>query len=73
MAMIAEQSETLGRDVQPAVLLRHKWQAEIERAVDKVKMEVVAGVCFAFLRDRGYCLLAIYAESNIIVRDGFLV
>jgi len=41
--MVEKQSVTIGRDVQLAVLLRHKWQAEIERAVDKVKLGVVPG------------------------------
>ena len=33
-----EQSTTIGSDAQLAALLRRKWQAEIERAVDKVKL-----------------------------------
>jgi len=41
--MVEKQSVTIGRDAQLAVLLRHKWQAEIERAVDKVKLGVVPG------------------------------
>ena len=41
MAMAEEQSETVGRDAQLAMLLRHKWHAEIERAIDKVKMSAV--------------------------------
>ena len=41
IAMVKEQSKTIGRDAQLAILLRHKWQAEIERAVDKVKLSVV--------------------------------
>ena len=41
--MVEEQSE-IGRDAQLAMLLRHKWQAEIERAVDKVKLGVVPGI-----------------------------
>jgi hypothetical protein len=36
--MAEEQSEIIGRDAQIAMLLHHKWRAEIERAVDKVKM-----------------------------------
>ena len=40
--MVEKQSE-FGRDAQLAILLRHKWQAEIEKAVDKVKMGVVPG------------------------------
>jgi len=43
IAMVKEQSKTIGRDTQLAMLLRHKWQAEIERAVDKVKLGVVPG------------------------------
>ena len=39
--MVEKQSETLGRDAQLATLLQYKWQAEIEKAVDKVKMGVV--------------------------------
>jgi hypothetical protein len=35
--MVEKQSE-IGRDAQLALLLQHKWQAEIERAVDKVKL-----------------------------------
>ncbi|MHC4072165.1 MAG: hypothetical protein ACYSWW_17415 [Planctomycetota bacterium] len=38
--MVEKQSE-IGRDAQLATLLQHKWQAEIKRAVDKVKMGVV--------------------------------
>ena len=37
--MVEEQSE-IGRDAQLAMLLRHKWRVEIERAVDKVKLGV---------------------------------
>jgi len=43
IAMVKEQSKTIGRDAQLAILLRHKWLAEIERAVDKVKLGVVPG------------------------------
>ena len=39
--MAEEQLETVGPDAKLAMLLRHKWQAEIERAVDKVKLGVV--------------------------------
>ncbi len=38
--MVEKQSE-IGRDAQLAVLLRHKWYAEIERAVDKVRLGVI--------------------------------
>ena len=38
--MVEKQSE-IGRDAQLAMLLPHKWQAEIEKAVDNVKMGVV--------------------------------
>jgi hypothetical protein len=38
IAMIEKQSATVSRDAQLAMLLRHKWQAEIEKAVDKVKL-----------------------------------
>jgi len=41
MVMIEKQSE-IGRDPQLAMLLRHKWQAEIEKAVDKVKLGAVS-------------------------------
>ena len=41
IAMVEEQSETVGRDAQLAMLLWHKWRAEIEKAVDKVKMGAV--------------------------------
>lgn len=40
--MVEKQSK-IGRDAQLAMLLQHKWQAEIERAVDKVKLGVVPG------------------------------
>ncbi|MFC1636448.1 hypothetical protein ACFL5Z_16585 [Planctomycetota bacterium] len=39
--MVEKQSE-FGRDAQLSMLLRHKWQAEIEKAVDKVKLGVVS-------------------------------
>jgi hypothetical protein len=39
--MIEKRSATIGRDAQLAMLLRHKWQTEIERAVDKVKLGVI--------------------------------
>jgi len=42
IAMVEKQSE-IGRDAQLAFLLQHKWHAEIERAVDKVKLGVVPG------------------------------
>ncbi len=38
--MIEKQSE-ICRDAQSAVLLQRKWQAEIERAVDKVKLGAI--------------------------------
>ena len=41
IAMVEKQSATIGRDAQLAMLLRHKWQAEIERAVDKVKLGLI--------------------------------
>jgi len=40
--MVEKQSE-IGRDAQLALLLQHKWQAEIEQAVVKVKLGVVPG------------------------------
>jgi len=40
--MVEKQSE-IGRDAQQSVLLQPKWQAGIERAVDKVKMGIVQG------------------------------
>ncbi len=36
-----EQSITIGSDAQLAALLRRKWQAEIERAIDKVKFGTI--------------------------------
>ena len=39
IAMVEKQSE-IGRDAQLAMLLRYKWQAEIERAVDKLKLGI---------------------------------
>ncbi len=41
ISMVEEQSETIGRDAQLAMLLHHKWQAEIEKAVDDVKLGTV--------------------------------
>jgi len=38
--MVEEQSANIGRDAQLAMLQQDKWQAEIERAVDKVKLAV---------------------------------
>jgi len=40
--MVEKQSE-FGRDTRLAKLLRYKWLAEIERAVDKVKLGIVTG------------------------------
>ena len=40
--MVEKQSE-IGRDAQLAILMRHKWYTEIERAVDKVKLGVFPG------------------------------
>ena len=40
---MVEKQTAIGRDAQLAILLRHKWYAEIERAVDKVKLGVVPG------------------------------
>ena len=40
--MVEKQSE-IGRDARLAMLMRHKWLAEIERAVDKVELGVVPG------------------------------
>ena len=39
--MVMVESKTMGRDAQLALILRHKWQAEIERVVDKVKLGAV--------------------------------
>ena len=41
--MVEEMSQITGRDAQLAMLLQHKWQAEIEKVVDKVKMGVIPG------------------------------
>jgi hypothetical protein len=38
--MVETESE-IGRDAQLAMLLGHKWQAEIEKAVNKVKLGIV--------------------------------
>lgn len=38
--MVEKKSE-IGRDTQLAMLLWDKWEAEIERAVDKVKLGVI--------------------------------
>jgi hypothetical protein len=35
------EKQEIGRDGQFTVLLQHKWQAEIERAVDKVKLGAI--------------------------------
>ena len=40
--MIGKQSATISRDAKSAVLLRHKCQAEIEKAIDKVKLGAVS-------------------------------
>jgi len=40
--MVEKQSE-IGRDAHLAMLMQHKWQAEIKSAVDKVKLGVVPG------------------------------
>jgi hypothetical protein len=39
--MANRRSEISGRDAQLAILLRHKWKAQIERAIDKVKLGIV--------------------------------
>jgi len=39
--MIEKQSATTNRDAWLAILIRHRWLAEIEKAVDKVKMGVI--------------------------------
>ena len=41
MKIVEKMSQTIERDAQFATLLQHKWQAQIERAVDKVKLSVV--------------------------------
>lgn len=35
------EKQEVGRDAKLAMLLHHKWRAEIERAVDKVKLGAV--------------------------------
>jgi len=40
---MAEKQSEICRDTQLAMLMRRKWQAEIERAVDKIKFGVVPG------------------------------
>lgn len=36
--MVGKQSE-ISRDAQFAILIRRKWQADIERAMDKIKLQ----------------------------------
>lgn len=40
---MAEKQSEISRDAQFAMLMRHKWHAEIEKAIDKVKLGVVPG------------------------------
>ena len=35
------EQRTIDRDAQLVMLLQHKWQSEIEKAVDKVKLGVI--------------------------------
>ena len=37
------EKQEVGRDAQLAMLLKYKWQAEIERVIDKVKLGIVPG------------------------------
>ena len=39
--MLEKSPQIIGRNTQLAMLLQHKWQVEIEMAVDKVKMGIV--------------------------------
>ena len=41
--MLEKSPQIIGRDAQLAMLQQHKWQAEIEQAVGKVKLGVVPG------------------------------
>ena len=43
MVMPMVETQEIGRDAQLVILLHHKWQAEIERAVDKVKLRIIPG------------------------------
>jgi hypothetical protein len=40
---VVEKQSGIGRDVQLAMLQQQKWQTEIDKAVDKVKMGVIPG------------------------------
>ncbi|MBW2145338.1 MAG: hypothetical protein JRG75_13220 [Deltaproteobacteria bacterium] len=44
--MVEKQSE-IGQDAQLAMLLQHKWQTEIDKAVDKVKMGVMSASSYS--------------------------
>ncbi len=39
--MVMTEKQEIGRDAQLATLLHHEWQAEIERAIDKVKLGTI--------------------------------
>jgi hypothetical protein len=41
--MLEKSPQIIGRDAQLAMLQQRKWQAEIEKAVDKVKLGVAPG------------------------------
>ena len=57
MAMVEKQSE-IGRDAQLAMLLRHKWQEEIEQAISRVKKSLTRSDVDKWFRKQWYRALA---------------
>ena len=59
ISMVEEQSETIGRDAHLAMLLRHKWQEEIEQAISRVKKSLTRAEADKWFRKQWYRALAV--------------
>jgi hypothetical protein len=57
IAMVEKQSE-IGRDVQLAMLLGHKWQEKIEQAISRVKKSLTRTEADRWFRKQWYRALA---------------
>ncbi len=71
--MTNERSETIGREAELVMLLRHKWQEGIERAVDKVKLGTVPArrrtKAEKWFRKQWYRALAVSKRRDIRFRS----
>lgn len=66
IAMVEKQSE-IGRDAQLAMLLQHKWQAEIEQAISRIKKSYIRSEADKSFRKQWYRALAASKRQELRV------